>query len=724
MNHRPPPLLATTVVVLLVALWGYLRLIAFADTFVPLTYVIPLLVGAWTCRRWHVWGMAAIFIAFTFLKAGALNNDGSPLVWGERLFVSATFFNIVIGAGIVHLLIRYRERLAEKTATVLAQNAELEAQAEELMQQNEEIRAQSEELAQQNEEINAQAEELARQNEELHQSNDRLGIREQLLQGLLESSRGSDENALTTLCRNALAILGAPANHVALLERHGEGLLQVSAQAATAGLGDLPAAWPLERALAGLVLANDRTAYVSDLDTQPELSAPFPAGGAIRSLLVTPLRIEGTPAGVLAVTSAGPAHWTDEQFQLIEWIATMCGHFTKSIRSRAALQERTRQLESASHAKDEFLAMLSHELRTPLTPVLAAAGVLATDPRLPEEAREDLAMIRRNVTIQSRLIDDLLDLTRIERRKLDLNVQPCVPAALLRDAATIVGPDLDARGQRVTVHCALPEKWRIPGDPARLQQVLWNLLQNATKFSPPQSHIQLTARLLPGETARIELAVEDEGPGVPAAECERIFHPFEQIRNGRRIGRDSGLGLGLAIARAIVELHDGTLQVGPGAGGRGARFTANLPLVPAGETAPPGHPAVEPAVPEALSILLVEDHTDTGRVISQLLKGAGHDVIHATTATEALERFRRSRFNLIISDIGLPDESGLVLMKKLRALQPGLAGICMTGYGMESDQQACFAAGFGEHLAKPVDVQRLHAAINRAARQPERLSGV
>ncbi len=225
----------------------------------------------------------------------------------------------------------------------------------------------------------------------------------------------------------------------------------------------------------------------------------------------------------------------------------------------------------------------------------------------------------------------------------------------------------------------------------------------------------------------MELVVEDEGPGVPAREIERIFRPFEQIRNGRRVGRETGLGLGLAIARAIVELHGGHLHVGPGAGGRGARFTVDLPLVTAAagaaEPAASRDPLTEPP-PDGLSILLVEDHADTGRVITQLLKGAGHDVVYAATAADALARFARSRFNLIISDIGLPDESGLVLMRKLRALKPGIAGICMTGYGMESDQQACFAAGFSEHLAKPVDVQRLLAAINRTARPSERVSGL
>ena len=556
-------------VTLLIVLWGYVRLSLFSDTLLPLTYVLPLLVAVWTRRRWHVGIMAGAFILFTLIKGLRLNGDGTPLTPAEFVFLGATLVNVVIGALVVLLLVAFRERLEAHRARIFTQNTELEAQARDLTQQNEEIRVQTEELAQQNEEINAQAEELARQNEELHHGNHRLGVRERMLQELLESSRGPDETALTMLCRNALAVLGDPAGQVVLLEPDGAASLRSVAQAAVPGRDELPATWPLDRSLVGLVMRSDRTAYLSDLANHSHLGAPFASDGRpVRSILATPIRSEGTPVGVLAVCSDQACHWTDEQFQLIEWIGALASHLTRGIRARVALAARPQELESASRAKDEFLAMLSHELRTPLTPVLAASGSLAADDSLPAATREDLAMIRRNVMIQSRLIDDLLDLTRIERRRLDLMPQPCRPAALLRDAAAIVTPDIDAREQVLAVQCDVPDHWRITGDPSRLQQVLWNLLQNATKFSPPRTTIRCAARVLAGATPRVALTVEDEGPGIPPGEFERIFRPFEQIRNVRRVGRETGLGLGLAIARAIVELHGGVLAVGPGAGGR------------------------------------------------------------------------------------------------------------------------------------------------------------
>lgn len=724
----PPSGLTTLVVAGLVVLWGYLRLHLFGGTLLPLTYVLPLLAGVWTRRRWHVWSMAVSFGIFTVIKALAMQHDGTPLTFDERVFTAASLTNIALGATIVHLLIRYRERLDEQAAVVFAQKAELETQSQELMQQNEEIRAQSEELARQNGKIQAQSEELSRQNDELHDANHRLAIREQMLEDLLASSRLPDDSTLAGACRRTLAILAPAADIVAILDRApgANPGFTLAAQAGGDGARPLPSRWPAERSLAEVVTREGRTAYVSDITTEPVFAAPFEDDPQVRSLLATPLRIEGQVVGVLLAGSFRPTHWTEEQFRLVEWLAALCSHLVRGVRARAALAARSTELEAAQRAKDEFLARLAQELRAPLPPVLAAAGALAVDQRLPIDAREDLAMIRRNLGGQSRLIDDVLDLTRIERGKLELNLQPCAPAALLRDAAAIAAPEADAKEQIVTVHCDVPEKWRLAGDPARLQQVLWNLIQNATKFCPPRSHIQLAARVLAVTPPRIELSVTDNGPGIPAAEMERLLQPFEPARNGRRAGRDAGLGLGLAISRAIVELHHGKLAVASGPSGRGARFSVELPLAAAGASADgtPAREATGEPAREAMSILLVEDHSDTGRVIAQLLKGAGHEVVHTTSAADALATFGRRRFNLVISDIGLPDESGLVLMRRLRELQPGLAGVCMTGYGMESDQRACREAGFSEHLPKPVDVQRLHAAINRIARSGERLSGV
>jgi CheY-like chemotaxis protein len=410
---------------------------------------------------------------------------------------------------------------------------------------------------------------------------------------------------------------------------------------------------------------------------------------------------------------------------VLEWIAAQCGLVTESIRWQRTMAQRARELEEANQAKDHFLAMLSHELRTPLTPVLAAAGELENDERIPDDAREDLKMMRRNVAIQSRLVDDLLDVTRLGRGKLDVNAEHLDFAALLRETAVIVAPDLDARDQSIDLQINGADGCQVFGDGPRLQQVFWNLLKNAIKFSPAKAQIRVAMRRVNEPQPKIQVDVSDDGVGIEPANLARIFRPFEQVMAaGKQRGSDGGLGLGLAIAKALVELHNGTIVVTSDGIGCGATFRVELPLAvnapPCREKGSGGNGAGSPAPRRSgLKILLVEDHGDTGRVLARLLRNFGYAVEHAETATTALELFERGNFELVVSDLGLPDESGLELMKKLRARQPQLAGICLSGYGMEDDLAACRAAGFAEHLTKPVDMQRLHAAIIRVSHRSE-----
>lgn len=716
----PSLLLSTGVVALLAVIWGGVRLFLFPESVLPLTFVLPLLVCIWSRRPWHLWVMAAVFSTMAGVKAFWLlpSPEWNGLErWG---YYGATEANIVIGALAVRLIMRYRQRLEERNALVVAQNAELEAQAEELAQQNEEIKAQAEELAQQNEEIESQAEELARQNEELQATNDRLVGREEVLEGLLQTSRSPEQaqQALQDTCARARAIVGEPADAVAILELQGDELrLQ-----AESGAPALPALWPLAGSLARTVLREGRTAYAFDFQERPDLAAPFGPQGTYRSLLVAPLQY-GAVRGVIAACSRRPGHWTQEQFRRLEWISGQCALMLEGLRWQSRLAERTRELEAANRAKNQFLAMLSHELRTPLTPVLAAAGALANDARLPGDARDTLGMIRRNVNIQSRLIDDLLDLTRIERGKLELSAETLDVSELLRETAAIVAADLDAKEQALTLTVDLPAGSAIRGDGPRLQQVFWNLLRNAIKFSPPRSRVMLAAIAMPAPAARLLVSVTDQGVGLAAADLERIFLPFEQAEHAPRRASGSGLGLGLAIAKAIVELHDGAIRAVSAGLGQGCSFMVELPLVAAADAprARSVHPGLAATENPGASwrILLVEDHVDTGRVISWLLKTAGHEVTLATSAADALERASAAEFDLVISDLGLPDESGLILMPKLRAQRAGLRGLCMSGYGMEDDVLACRDAGFDEHLTKPVDVQQLHLAIGRVmSRQP------
>jgi signal transduction histidine kinase/CheY-like chemotaxis protein len=714
------------IVILLTVLWAYIRLVAFRETALPLTYVMPLLVCVWTRHTWHLWAMAGAFIVMAIGKTFWLIPEGSLEEGGRQIFFWVTIINIVAGATLVRLIMAVRENLDKRNALVAAQNRELEAQSEELAQQNEEIKVQSEELAQQNEEIEAQSEELAEQNEDLQTINNRLSVREEILQILLEATRSPESSiaALGEICRRSLHAIGKPADCVAVLRRDPD-MLRVKVQSGTDECG-VPAEWPMEDSIAQIVLKQDKTAYISDLQKETDFAAPFGSDHRIRSVLATPLRVAGKPYGLVVACSSNPGHWTQEQFHLIEWLAAQCGLVTESIRWQRAMAERTREMEAANQAKDQFLAMLSHELRTPLTPVLAAVGELENDERIPSDARADLRMMRRNVAIQSRLVDDLLDLTRLGRGKLDLNPQNLDFGLLLQETAAIVAPDVDAKDQSVDLRLGDTDGCQIFGDGPRLQQVFWNLLKNAIKFSPARANIRLTTRLVNGGEPRVCVEVSDDGLGIDPQHIDRIFQPFEQVvATGRRRGSEAGLGLGLAIAKAIVELHRGTISVRSDGLGRGATFAVELPVVENGSISSGSGSAsgLQSQASKAgngdVRILLVEDHADTGRVLARLLRNAGYAVEHAESAGAALQSFEPSKFDLVISDLGLPDESGLELMKKLRAMQPELPGICLSGYGMEDDLAACRAAGFAEHLTKPVDMQRLRAAILRVAHKSE-----
>ena len=576
---RPGLFVSTAAVLILIVIWGYFRLWYFGHDIVPLTFVVPLLLGVWTGRRWQVWTMAGVFALMAAAKVWFTLPEGTFTDRAESIYLWTTLLNVLVGAVVVQMILSMREGLERRNETIVAQNHELEVQAEELTQQNEEIMAQSEELAGQNEEIESQSEEVAAQNEELLDANERLARREEILHNLLDASRspGGKAETVDQLCRRTLEILGSPATAVVFLEEQ-EDYLSVSGKATAAGHPVLPHRWPLQNSLAGVVHAEKRTAYVSDLPQRPDLSAPFGPDSPVRSVLATPIRLPDGAAGVLGACSLEAAHWTDEQFRVMEWVAAQCGLFLEAFRWQEAVAVRAEELHQANQAKDRFLAMLSHELRTPLTPVLATTAALVGDVRLPEDIRSDLRMIRRNVGIQSRLIDDLLDLTRISRGKVDLDMRPLPVADLLRDAAAIVEPDLAAKRQKISLELAELDHHRVLGDGPRLQQVFWNVLKNAAKFSPEGSRIDFHAEVLPGD-GRVRIEVRDQGVGLDEQDIERIFLPFEQVIESRQRGSENGLGLGLAIARAVIELHEGKIFVRSDGRAKGASFFVELPVM-------------------------------------------------------------------------------------------------------------------------------------------------
>jgi PAS domain S-box-containing protein len=380
---------------------------------------------------------------------------------------------------------------------------------------------------------------------------------------------------------------------------------------------------------------------------------------------------------------------------------------TERRRSERQVREAKEGAEAANRAKDFFLAALSHELRTPLAPVLLMVSDLESTAAVDPSLREDLRTIRRNVEVEARLIDDLLDVTRIQQGKLELAFATVDVHELLRHAAGICRGDVEAKEQTLALDLKA-EHTHLRCDGARLLQVLWNLIKNAVKFTPRGGRITIaTADLAPG---RLAIEVIDTGIGIAPEVLPKLFDAFEQ--GGPSITRRfGGLGLGLAISKNLIEAHGGSLSATSPGAGRGATFRIELPgvLEPA-QTGIHAAGADRGGAHQSASILLVEDHADTARILARILGKMGHRVTVARSAGEALSS--AGPFDLLLCDLGLPDGNGLDLIRQL----PPMPAIALTGHGMEDDIRASRAAGFLAHLTKPVDPEQLEAAIQKVMR--------
>ncbi len=467
----------------------------------------------------------------------------------------------------------------------------------------------------------------------------------------------------------------------------------------------------------------------------------------------------------------------DEHGAVVRWYGS-----TIDIHDRKLAQERLqaameaartaqRAAEEASLAKDRFIATLSHELRTPLTPVVTSVHMLAVRRDLPADVRETLSMIRRNVEREARLIDDLLDVTRISRGRITLAIATIDPYEPLREVLQMCAGEISEA--RLDLALALdPTPLTIDVDPARLRQVLWNVIKNAVKFTPPGGTITVRSRFEARGRA-LAISISDTGVGIAPEVLPHLFEPFEQGPVNRP-GDRSGLGLGLAICRTLMHLHGGSITAESAGPGAGSTFTLYLTARPAlaprltspGQTTPnavgpdaytlagdaislgagqaghPGHSAAvgDPGQADAhafrapvsyvtaaaatsptrgLRLLLVEDHGDTRRAMERLLIGAGHQVIAAESVEDAIDAFERAggQIDLLVSDMGLPDGSGIDVIHRLRQQRPNLPGITVSGYGMDEDIRRSRAAGFAEHLTKPIDVERLLLVLGQVAAQ-------
>jgi len=372
------------------------------------------------------------------------------------------------------------------------------------------------------------------------------------------------------------------------------------------------------------------------------------------------------------------------------------------------------ELIGANAAKDQFLALLSHELRNPLSPVIAMVGELeATIPDSPEVS-EALEVIRRNVELEARLIDDLLDITRIAKGKLQLSFETISVHQILHRAYEICREDIAAKNLGVEFRLQAADT-HVEGDPARLQQVFWNLIKNSVKFTPEKGRITIeTSNPAPN---KIDIRIADTGMGIEPERIDKIFNAFEQGQTSitRRFG---GLGLGLTISKALIDAHGGKIRVESPGRDQGSTFSLELTTVPSpistdGDgTGKDGRAVLEKGAgpPRHRRVLVVDDHRDTCTGMKRMLERRGYQITVAHTAQQAVEKVRTQEFDLLISDIGLPDRSGYELIREVQSSKT-LPGIALSGFGTEHDINESLAAGFSQHLTKPINFERLEEAI-------------
>lgn len=377
-----------------------------------------------------------------------------------------------------------------------------------------------------------------------------------------------------------------------------------------------------------------------------------------------------------------------------------------------AEQAARQRAEQAVAAREQLLSIVSHELRTPLTPVLLIATSLENRAQLPEDVAADLKIIREQVQVEARIIDDLLDLVGIHQGKLQLHVRSMDLKKLVMDTVQLFERLYVARQLRLIVDWQAGD-CRVNGDDHRLQQVMRALLDNAMKFTPAGGCV--TIHCTGPADGRLMLEVCDTGVGIPQKAMDRIFEPFEQA-DGSMTRKFGGMGIGLTICRRVIELHGGTILASSEGENKGATIRLKLPIDTSYQ--PQATKKLIPELPEVkalsrqspLRLLLVEDNADTLRVLGRLLQTMGHKPTMVCSAGEALEALSKDVYDLMISDIGLPDESGWALMHRVRQKYP-IRAIAISGFVDEADQDRSRAAGYMAHLSKPIGIGELEQAI-------------
>ncbi len=523
-------------------------------------------------------------------------------------------------------------------------------------------------------------------------------------------AHGLDEMLLTVI-----ELVGADKGHVQLLDESGDVLSIVSQRGFDQGFLDFFREVSADNDSAcGRALRQGTQVIIADIEAD-EGYAPFrelARAADYRSVIATPLTgLEGTPLGMVSTHFHLPHRPSEQELRRLDLYCRQASDFIQRFRLEDSLRQSEEALREADRRKDEFLALLAHELRNPLAPIRYALATTRKAGRTADQQRRAEEIIERQVAHMSRLLDDLLDISRITRGTLDLKKSRTELTVVIGTAIEAARPILDAKHH--TLSLDLPkEAVRLEADPVRLAQVFSNLLINAAKYTDQGGHIQLRAVKAREE---VIVTVKDNGIGIAADMMPRLFTLFSQAHTALDRS-EGGLGVGLALVRGLAELHGGQVEARSDGHGKGSEFIVRLPLGKPDADVAVGEPNVKgTAAPgAALRILVVDDNKDAADTCSTLLELSGHAVQSAYTGERAYELANAFRPHVILLDIGLPDANGYEVARKIRAESWGcdIVLVAVTGWGHEDDRRRAFDSGFDHHLTKPLAANVLESLVN------------
>lgn len=440
------------------------------------------------------------------------------------------------------------------------------------------------------------------------------------------------------------------------------------------------------------------------------------------SSLAVPMAVMGRIIGTIEVQSYKSNAYQPEHVSAMSMAANLTAVAIENVRLLKLERSAREAAEESNRLKDEFLATVSHELRTPLTAILGWARLLESGGLDSQVTQQAIDTIWRNAKAQAQIVDDILDVSRIITGNLYIDLHPTEVIPVVKNAINVVRPTADAKGIKIETEIGnIPAT--IAGDANRLQQVIWNLLSNAVKFTNNGGRVHV--KVSQGNSA-VEVSVTDTGQGIARAFLPYVFDRFSQA-DSTTTRHHGGLGLGLAIARHLVEIHGGTIRAQSRGEGQGASFTITLPLLEAAVKNAEINAATEKALPPAqqllsgVNVLLVDDDSDTLTLMATALKRRQANVTAVSSAGEALQAIRQKRPDVLVSDIAMPDEDGYGLIERVRALENGdtkdIPAVAITAYAKDEDRERALSSGFQIYLAKPIELTELVSVVARAARR-------